>query len=388
MKPFVLVLAAICTTLVGCRDGGISYPPVKMDPEEAGYHHVFGTLHAEARHDARALYEALGNLRVQERLKDSTGQQGERSRLTPAFERLKATTSEQIASLEESAPPASMRELHDRVLVLFRAAKKAKEPADVEAESLRFFEESRNFANTLATRSDQDLASSDLKVTFKPLGLPFNVSSDGTFDLDLGVNTPVGPLSLQRKWEGIRQLSIKYEGKTRYVSLDRDFDISLFLPREFHCVDISVNARRGIVGIAVTRTEQPLTAYQQTLPARINPEIRRDRLPLQRETTALPSPRAPSVSDEQPSARSASVVRVNGNGNRVRIQHSAERLLKEEYWIDGSNKDCEINIPNPGMVRLSITGTGNRISACCEGVINRSGANVGPTNVLLYEDWP
>lgn len=359
MKNWLVVLLAVivAVAILGSGSEKDRLPSNKMTAEEAGYEREFFSIRSACRNDAKVVVEARGALRTQERLQDAEEVKRQRTRLNEGLARLRACAAS-MERFDAVEPPTSMTSLHQSLKNLLQTVAQAETFEPIESACLEFYQCSNAFAQLVKSRPVQKLSSDDFRMTFRPRALPVKIGSDGTFDLDLGFDTPFGDVSLERKWQGVRHLDITYEGKTRYFSLERDFNFSLVLPPGFNSLNIAVDSEKGLVRILITRTDGgSLTSEPNFLP---------------------PETPAPTPEQAEPV-----IIRVTGNRNRFDIQHSSSvGAMQPEYEFPKSGGKFTINVTEGRALIFLVSGKDNRISACCEKAIQGARWSSGSGNYL------
>lgn len=232
------VLALVALPLTGCVPKPGDNP--RLTAEEAGYLDAHQDGRSNVAAQARLLQTHATALRNsqpdQQRIQAEHG-------LRAAVAGLQAAAKKHLPALTTTHPPVALVPLHARLVELLATAARVEDGVGSEAlgralavRCEAFLAASGEFDAAVAGRSSgASDGSGDWVVKFKPSGLPVGIDSNGQFFVEPSVTTPLGEVSVERtqKFKGATRLIIEYEGKRRYLRLDRASSFQVSVPKGF-----------------------------------------------------------------------------------------------------------------------------------------------------------
>ncbi len=236
-------LAYVVAAISLCACNAASGPPKsKYDAEELGYVTQFANVGLSDR--CKALIANAYDQDKYRGLNDERGLAGAQTAYGAHMDALRAIAKGHIRRLEIALPPDSLRELHDARL-RFLAFALAAADSSTSTEAQQFFEQCKSYhevsdriIRSIAARTESYPTQGTLKLSYQPPFIPsLTFHHDGSFTVKSNISTPIGDFSLgYTNTTGAKLLIIRSEGRERYFSLARPFE--LYLPAT-HGINVS-----------------------------------------------------------------------------------------------------------------------------------------------------
>lgn len=214
---------------------GLGMDDEKMSAEESGYYDQFSDAYELGSGYARDLAQAVDeSKRYKGRATDEEKSDYEDAVETKAekFRDLKILAIDYLQKLNSTTPPKAMESLHQQFVRLLRHASRQNDPSEIADECERFYESTVKFTQKIASRSTVPDLPSPLNIVYNPpLSISPGIPLVGDSGFEVGVSSPVGGFSLSSSQVGVSQLILIERGRSRYFKLDREFEITLYSPR-------------------------------------------------------------------------------------------------------------------------------------------------------------